>query len=179
MQEQAKYLDWKKSNLSDREFLVIGDFSENYAFIRQDAAQGYHWTNSQATLHPFVFYYKYEGNFCHGSYVLLLECNTHDTIAVHLFQRKLIIFLKVKFEVLKIAYFSDGCAAQYKNCKNLIKLCYHKEDFGIPAEWHFFATSHGKEFVMEFEELLNMMEFEELLNVKRQKQAYNVHTMTK
>ena len=56
--------------------------------------------------------------------MLLLECNTHDTIAVHLFQ--LIIFLKVKFEVLKITYFSDGCAAQYKNCKNLINLCYHK-----------------------------------------------------
>ena len=87
-QEQAKYLDRKKSNLSDGEFLVIGDFSENYAFIIQDAAQGYHWTNSQATLHHFVFYYKYEGNLYHGSYVLLLECNTHDTIAVHLFQRK-------------------------------------------------------------------------------------------
>ena len=26
----------------------------------------------------------------------------------------------------------------------MINLCYHKEDFGIPAEWHFFATSHGK-----------------------------------
>ena len=50
----------------------------------------------------------------------------------------------MKFEVLKITYFIDGCAAQFKNCKNLIKLCYHKEDFGIPAEWHFFATSHGK-----------------------------------
>ena len=47
--------------------------------------------------------------------------------------------------MLKITYFSDGCAAQYKNCKNLINLCYHKEDFGIPAEWHFFATSHGKD----------------------------------
>ena len=50
----------------------------------------------------------------------------------------------MKFEVLKLIYFSDGCAAQYKNCKNLISLCYHKEDFGIPAKWHFFATSHGK-----------------------------------
>ena len=41
-------------------------------------------------------------------------------------------------------YFSDGCAGQYKNCKNFINLCHHLEDFGIPAEWHFFATSHGK-----------------------------------
>ena len=125
-QEQVKYLDWKKSNLPDGE------------------TQGYHWTNSQATLHPFFYYYKYEGNLYHGSYVLLLESNTHDTIAVHLLQHKLIFFLKEKFEVLKITYFSDGCAAQYKNCKNLVNLCYHKEDFGIQAEWHFFATSHGK-----------------------------------
>ena len=39
---------------------------------------------------------------------------------------------------------SDGCAAQYKNRKNFINLCYHMEDFGVQAEWHFFATSHGK-----------------------------------
>ena len=23
-------------------------------------------------------------------------------------------------------------------------MCHHEKDFGIPAEWHFFATSHGK-----------------------------------
>ena len=46
--------------------------------------------------------------------------------------------------ITKITYFSDGCAGQYKNCKNFINLCYHLEDFGVPAEWHFFATSHGK-----------------------------------
>ncbi|KAG8234752.1 hypothetical protein J437_LFUL009991 [Ladona fulva] len=23
-------------------------------------------------------------------------------------------------------------------------MCYHEEDFGITAEWHFFAMSHGK-----------------------------------
>jgi hypothetical protein len=43
-----------------------------------------------------------------------------------------------------IIYFSDGCAAQYKNRKNFLNLCNHDADFGLPAEWHFFATSHGK-----------------------------------
>ena len=37
----------------------------------------------------------------------------------------------------------DGCAGQYKNCYNFSNLC-HVEDYGVPAEWHFFATSHGK-----------------------------------
>ena len=41
-------------------------------------------------------------------------------------------------------YFSDGAASQYKNRKNFLNLCHHKEDFGLSAEWHFSATSHGK-----------------------------------
>ena len=125
--------------------MVVGDFSENYSFIVQDAVQGYHWTNSQATLHPFVFYWKDQNKERqHSSYVVISECNNHDTVAVHLFQRHLIEHLKSKHQVTKMIYFSDGCAGQYKNCKNFINLCYHLEDFAVPAEWHFFATSHGK-----------------------------------
>ena len=44
----------------------------------------------------------------------------------------------------KVIYFSDGAASQYKNRENFLNLCHHKEDFGISAEWHFSATSHGK-----------------------------------
>ena len=35
-------------------------------------------------------------------------------------------------------------AGQYKNCKNFLNLCHHESDFGLDAEWNFFATSHGK-----------------------------------
>ena len=62
-------------------------------------------------------------------------------------QKKLVEFLTEKIEgktPKKIIYFSDGCAAQYKNCKNFLNLCWHLIDFGVPAEWHFSATSHGK-----------------------------------
>ena len=44
----------------------------------------------------------------------------------------------------KVFYFSDGCAGQYKNCKNFKNLCHHSVDFGVEAEWHLFATSYGK-----------------------------------
>ena len=27
---------------------------------------------------------------------------------------------------------------------SFINLCYHHKDFGVDAEWHFSATSHGK-----------------------------------
>lgn len=37
---------------------------------------------------------------------------------------------------------SDGAGSQYKNCKILVNLSDHESDFGVKAEWHFFATSH-------------------------------------
>jgi hypothetical protein len=44
----------------------------------------------------------------------------------------------------KISYFSDGAESQYKNRKESANLVNHKNDLGIAAEWHFFATSHDK-----------------------------------
>ena len=69
----------------------------------------------------------------------------HSTVSVYAFQCKLISHLKeILPSVKKIFYFSDGCAEQYKNRKNFINLAHHFGDFGIEAQWHFFATSHGK-----------------------------------
>ena len=125
---------------------MMADFSENYSFVLQDAAQGFHWNNSQATIHPFVAYYMKSGELQHLSYVIISDCLNHDTVAVHLFQRQFIQYLKKQFSSLprKIYYTSDGAASQYKNRKNFINLCHHEEDFGVAAEWHFSATSHGK-----------------------------------
>ena len=47
-------------------------------------------------------------------------------------------------KISKIYYFTDGAASQYKNYKNICNLLYHCDNFGLDAEWHFFATSHGK-----------------------------------
>ena len=33
---------------------------------------------------------------------------------------------------------------QYKNRKNFLNICKHKNDTDIDAEWHYFVTSHGK-----------------------------------
>ena len=78
--------------------------------------------------------------------MVISDCLQHDTVAVHLFQKRLIAYLrrKVSSNPQKIYYFSDGAASQYKNRKNFINLCHHQEDFGVDAEWHFSATSHGK-----------------------------------
>lgn len=92
------------------------DFAENYSFVVQDAAQGFHWENVQATLHPFVAYYVDSSanqqvvNFC-----VISDCMQHDTVAVHVFIKKLIEFLLTQTTITKIHYFSDGSASQYKN----------------------------------------------------------------
>jgi hypothetical protein len=38
----------------------------------------------------------------------------------------------------------DGAAFHYKNKKNSINVYSRETDFGMEAEWHFFAISHGK-----------------------------------
>ena len=144
-QQQAAFLAEKKETLQDGECIVICDFSENYACVIQDSVQGVHWNKTQATLHPFVIYFKDRNELQHENFVSISECLKHDTNAVHLFQRQLINFLKHKIgNVKRIIYFSDGASAQYKNRKNFLNLCFHEEDFCTSAEWHFFGTSHGK-----------------------------------
>ena len=144
--QQSMFYKECRASLKQGEMLVTADFAENYAFVLQDAAQSFHWNNDQATIHPFVVYFKENEKQEHLSYVAISNCLKHDTVAVYQFQKKLIAFLKTRFpyKITKMVYFSDGAASQYKNRKNFINLCHHEVDFGVPAEWHFSATSHGK-----------------------------------
>ena len=76
------------------------------------------------------------------NYCFISDHLQHSTASVYEFQKQLI---KDKLpNVQKIHYSSDGCSGQYKNKYNFSNLCSHKNDFGIDAEWNFFATSHGK-----------------------------------
>lgn len=145
-QQQSKYYTYMKENVKENEAVINLDFSENYSFVVQDEAQSFHWNNDQATVHPVAVYYNAHGEIKYKSFVLISECLNHNTVAVHLFQKRVITFLKTHIlpSIQKIYYFSDGSSAQYKNKKNFVNLCHHKNDFGINAEWHFFATAHGK-----------------------------------
>ena len=81
----------------------------------------------------------------HISLCILSDDLEHDTSFVHELQRRVMLFIKEKFPlVTNVLYFSDGCSGQYKSFKASLNLCHHQIDFGIDAEWGFFATSHGK-----------------------------------
>lgn len=142
---QAKYLRELKEDLKPGEVVTIADFSENMTFIIQGSIQSYYFENAQATVHPFVSYYKDGENLCVLSLVVVSDYLKHNIETVYAFQKKLVQHAKENVPGLKIIhYFSDGATSQYKNCFNMMNLSHHEEDFGIKAEWNFFATSHGK-----------------------------------
>ena len=69
----------------------------------------------------------------------------HDINMIHEIQRLVIGNLKAELpHISQFEYFSDGCAAQYKNKYNFKILCMHQINFELGASWVFFATSHGK-----------------------------------
>ncbi|KAG1662138.1 Alsin [Nymphon striatum] len=144
---QSAYIKDLKSSMKPLEEIILkGDFAENYLYVVQDEIQSFHWENKQATLHQFVAYRKLEdGTLEHRNICVVSDVKEHSTSTVYAFQQVVLDYLKNEFpEIKKVHYFTDGCAGQYKNKHNFINLCCHQKDFGLEAEWNFFATSHGK-----------------------------------
>ena len=142
---QSSFLSNSKEKLGEGEAIVLLDFAENYSFVVQDAIQGFYWDSSQATVHPFAVYHKVGGSLKVTSLCVISDHMRHNTATVYAFLCVVVPFLKTLITDLRlIMYWSDGAAGQYKNCKNFQNLLKHEEDFGVAAEWHFFATSHGK-----------------------------------
>lgn len=141
---QSAYVRSIKDSLQPGNVVILMDFAENYSFVVQDAVQGQHWNNSQVTLHPFAIYYKEGDELKCLSVCVVSDHLQHNANAVHTFISTVVSHLKNHIHIERIFYFTDGAASQYKNCKNLVNLCHHMHDFQVKAEWHFFATSHGK-----------------------------------
>ena len=136
--QQSLFFKNIRENLEPGVVLIGGDFAENYHFVVQDAAQAFHWFNDQVTLHPFMVYYREtpHSEVVGLSIVMISDELQHDTKAVHTFQCKLLDYLNsISITLSRIAYFSKN---------NLANLTFHIDNFGIPADRHFFATSHGK-----------------------------------
>src|SRR5207244_89408 len=92
---QSAYLNNLKGSIDESQVIIQGDFAKNYSFIVQDAAQGFHWENSQATLHPFVVYHReQDGSLGHLNFCTISDSRTHNTATVYTFQSKLLEELK-------------------------------------------------------------------------------------
>jgi len=87
------------------------DFSENYTFIIQRSVQAYYYNNSQATIHPFVVYYKQdqEEQLERKSFCIISDTKDHFAFAVHAFQEELLKVLRLGYPWIKnVIYYSDG-----------------------------------------------------------------------
>ena len=121
------------------------DFSENYAYVCQDAAQAFHYNNDQCTVFTCIYYYKEKGELKHKSHIFLSDSTKHDKAAVYTIQKMLIPMIKEDVKNLKhLICASDGAKQHFKNRYQISNLIHYKEDFGVTAEWHYSATSHGK-----------------------------------
>ncbi|KYN16362.1 hypothetical protein ALC57_11380, partial [Trachymyrmex cornetzi] len=86
-EQQSKYALEVREKLCEGEVIVHMDFSENYAFVVQNAVQAFHYNNNQCTLHPVVFYYRKDKEIFHKSLIFLSDCLSHDTVAVYVIQK--------------------------------------------------------------------------------------------
>jgi hypothetical protein len=93
------FLKELKCNLLSGEFVVLCDFVENYSFVLQDKAQGFHWNNTQATIHPFVICLKKSDvlNTEHENLVMISVCLKHDSVLVNTFQWHLMKCIEITF----------------------------------------------------------------------------------
>ena len=84
--KQAEFFIQLRENLQLGECVIALNFAENYSFLVQDAAQGFHWNNSQATIYPFLLYYADgSGKLTHKFYTYRSDHKTSDTMTVYSF----------------------------------------------------------------------------------------------
>lgn len=117
-QTQKNYLNDSKNNLDNDACIVLMDFSENYSFIIQNSIQAFYYNNNQATIHPFVIYFKKtDDNLLHEkSFCVISNTKDHWAHTIHAFEDTFLSVIKAEYSwIKKIRYFSDGAPAQYKN----------------------------------------------------------------
>ena len=98
---QSTYMRDLKATMTPMEDLIVqGDFSENFSYVVQDEIQSFHWENKQATLHPFVAYFKNEdGTLEHRNICVVSDSTDHTTATVYAFLKVVIEHLKVNFHL--------------------------------------------------------------------------------
>ena len=64
---------------------MLSDLAENYSFVVQDAVQGHHLDNNQATIHPFAVYLSDSGKVKCLNICVISDCLRYDTTNMHAF----------------------------------------------------------------------------------------------
>lgn len=108
-------------------------FAENHTIKSQNKVQNENFQHSQCTIFT-AYVWTSEGEESLG---LVSDYNTHNNTSVF----KYMDFLT---DLKEKDVFSDGCAAQFKQCYLLSNLDVFELKYGLKIRWHFFASGHGK-----------------------------------
>ncbi|XP_070184051.1 uncharacterized protein [Littorina saxatilis] len=129
--------------------ILCMDYAENYTAKQQDAPQGFHWNNTQTTVHPVVATYKCKQAGCDlvttDSIVFVSDDLTHDHHGVQHYMSKTVeMLLADNLVFTRVIAFSDGAPTQYKNRIGFVDCSFAQSDMGVKTERHFFGSRHGK-----------------------------------
>ena len=140
-QVQAAYFRQCYSNQKDDYVTIQVDFSENATMFHQNEIQSAHWAHSQVAIYTAVVWTSV-GTF---SYAVISSYLSHDKYSVHVFNSHILNHLKnvLNVHVKFIDFFSDGAAQHFKQKFTMFSMTCLMDE-GVKANWHFFATSHGK-----------------------------------
>lgn len=140
--KQSDHFQHAKENLLPTEAVLQMDFAENYSIISQDEIQSAHWCHGQVTIFTACASFPDKTVKC---FAVISDNRDHNKYAVWTFMKEVLSAIKkMKPELKHIKIFTDNCAGQFKNKYSLSNLCFFEKDFGLTADWNFFASSHGK-----------------------------------
>ena len=148
-QKFTEFYNKKKEELLPNECIIQMDYSENYKVVNQEEIQSAYYFDTQVSLlGAHVLFCQEDGLRKEKSFVVLSDITKHDTSTVYSCYKKIQSWIQNEVPNLqKTSLITDGCAAQFKNCKQFANTVCHVEDFGHPAEWFFSPTGHGKNSV--------------------------------
>lgn len=81
---ESEHYNYLKERVKENKAVVSFDFAENYAFLLHD----------EALFFSIRIYLKDSNGSKFENMVCISECLKHDTVFVHLFMKKIILFLK-------------------------------------------------------------------------------------
>ena len=100
--KQSYFISNLKTSIKQNEGILEMDYSENYAYVVQNAPQQFHYNNNQCSIFSAILYYKKGTKVKHSNVTFLSECTTHDTTALYLAQTYL---MQKKFPKIKKLYY--------------------------------------------------------------------------
>ena len=104
-----------------------------------------HWSQDQLSLFCATAHFLENAKRVFQHYVLCSDDVGHDKNSVYFYNKFILNDLRSRGVLIeKVHYWLDGPSSQFKNQYAFTNLRFHQSDYGITADWNFFATSHGK-----------------------------------